>query len=388
MFKAEKSSLPSEIILRVTDLSRGGAGVARQSNGQVVFIPYSAPGDLVRVRLVQAEKRYIEGEILEILEPSPQRQSPRCPAFGKCGGCQWQHLPYSLQWETKTKGLIHALNRVEIPTPPHFDHLPANQIWEYRNRVQLRGVENLLGFFKPGSRELVPVDRCDIARPEINQAWKKVQAETQQFKKPYKVEIEVLSDGQVEWIWNARHSARGFRQVHDEQNEKMREWICQQLSEKAPALDLLLDLYGGSGNLSIPLTSKAKEIHCVDVTAPRVRPAHIPLHLQFHSTSVLKWLLKEAPHLSSRQKAHTLSAAILDPPREGLGHEHGEIASCLESMGIQHIIAIGCDPDSWARDLSKWRKRGWILEKIGAIDLFPQTFHVEALALLTAKDGF
>src|SRR4051812_46602980 len=101
--------MEKEEVLRITDLSRGGAGVSRDPSGRVVFVPYSAPGDLVRVRIVEAEKRYAQGEILEILEPSVERQVPPCPVFGKCGGCQWQHLPYSLQWSTKSKGLLHAL---------------------------------------------------------------------------------------------------------------------------------------------------------------------------------------------------------------------------------------------------------------------------------------
>src|SRR4051812_16815630 len=99
--------MENEVVVRITDLSRGGAGVSRDESGRVVFVPYSAPGDLVRVRIVETDKRYSQGEILEILEPSSDRQTPPCPAFGKCGGCQWQHLPYSLQWDTKANGILH-----------------------------------------------------------------------------------------------------------------------------------------------------------------------------------------------------------------------------------------------------------------------------------------
>ena len=90
------------IELEIQDLSRGGAGVARDASGRVIFVPFTAPGDRVRVRVAQAKKQnYANAELLEVVRPAELRQQPVCPVFGQCGGCQWQHLPYSLQWKTK-----------------------------------------------------------------------------------------------------------------------------------------------------------------------------------------------------------------------------------------------------------------------------------------------
>jgi tRNA/tmRNA/rRNA uracil-C5-methylase (TrmA/RlmC/RlmD family) len=377
----------SEKILRIADLSRGGAGVARDPEGRVIFVPFTAPGDLVRIRITEVDKRFAQAELLEILEPSPIRQRPRCPAFGQCGGCQWQHLSYEKQWETKTKGVFHALKRVQVNPPASCDLIPAEQIWEYRNRVQLRGNSTQLGFYKQGTHELVSVERCDIARPEINESWKETVSQGKRLSKPYKVEVEVLPGElrEVRRSWNKQHSASGFRQVHDSQNEMLRNWISKAIGKT----QVLYDLYGGSGNLSLPLVDQAGEIHCVDLGAPKTHPAGVPPHVHFYSTAVMPWLLRRTKNLQNRdfpQEADSASsfkgAAILDPPREGLGRDFSEIESALKLLNVKKIIAVGCDADAWAKDLSKWLKKGWNLERLMLIDLFPQTSHIESIALL------
>lgn len=383
-------STPEILIVEVTDLSRAGSGVAREPSGRVIFIPYTAPGDRVRIRVVDADRRYAQGELVEILRPSPERVKPPCPVFGRCGGCQWQHLPYERQWRTKVQGVVHALARVgvELPNAP-LDELSAERIWGYRNRIQLRGSGGALGFYASGTHELVPVDRCEIARPELNARWPELRAEAtglchadradrrglgdREYRKyrKYKVELEVLEDGRVVTSWNRRHAAMGFRQVHDEQNAKLQSWVREAITPGRP----VLDLFGGQGNLSRSLAGVAPEIHCVDLTAPSERPEDAPPELFFHRAPVLPWLARRSP--DSRE-----GAAILDPPRAGLAQDFIEIASRLEKLGVVELVAVGCDADAWARDLSRFARRGWRLERIGVLDLFPQTPHVEGLGLL------
>ena len=366
-------TLSAEITLKIQDLARGGAGVARDESGRVVFVPYTAPGDLVRIRIVETKKNYAQAELIEILEPSPQRQKPPCPVFGRCGGCQWQHLPYEIQWKTKVQGVLHALSRVQIAPPGPPEELPAERIWEYRNRVQLRGFKGELGFFAPGTNDRVPVDRCAIARPEINAVWEETRLEGARLERPYKVEVEVMPDGSVRKSWNSSHGAHGFRQVHDEQNEKLKAWVARGI---APG-GALLDLFGGAGNLSLGLMDRTATIDCVDTGAPRDREEPGRKY-RFHRESVARWVVKKA----SLNPRPVFDSAILDPPREGLGADFAAIAQSLESLGVRQIAAVGCDPDAWARDVSKFVKRGWQLTNVAILDLFPQTPHVESLALL------
>jgi 23S rRNA (uracil1939-C5)-methyltransferase len=400
-----------EVTVRISDLARGGSGVSRDESGRVIFVPYTAPGDLVRARIVKADKRFAHAEIIEILEPAAIREAPRCPIFGKCGGCEWQHLPYSLQWETKVKGLGQVLTRAHIKLLGEqnelldIEQIPAERIWEYRNRVQLRGLGNQLGFYKSGSNELIFADRCDIARSEINATWEETRAEGASavgVQRSYKVEVEVTPKGEIRKTWNAPHSASGFRQIHDEQNEKLKMWVRDQMQ---PA-EILYDLFGGSGNFSIPLAAKMSSVHCIDLTVPQMRPLDTPSHLEFHRSSVVPWLLKRSGQFAPAEKAELpgqlrkpsqskknkgsvvrppapVSAAIIDPPREGLGGSLPEIAAAIEALNVREIVAVGCDPDAWARDVSGWIKRGWHLRRVMAIDLFPQTSHIEAVAILT-----
>ncbi len=374
--------MEAEMMLRVTDLSRGGAGVARDPSGRVVFIPFSAPGDLLRVRIVDEDKRYSYAEILEVIEPSQFRQIPRCPAFGQCGGCQWQHISYELQWNTKSQGVAHTLKKTGILLPDHFDLIPATQIWEYRNRVQLRGAGDQLGFYQSKSRNIVSVNRCDIARPEINKNWEQTRAEGMRLESPFKVEVEVLATGKVKRTWNSPHSASGFRQVHDEQNERLKEWISHSLSN----VDVLFDLFGGSGNLSLPFVSRVAEIHCVDLSSPKVRPNGVSHHFHFHRAAVTPWLAKKVASVRASVREGKVSspknAAILDPPREGLGQSFSQIVSGLESLGVGDLVLVGCDVDAWVRDLLNFSKRGWVIKKVMLLDLFPHTTHVESVALL------
>jgi tRNA/tmRNA/rRNA uracil-C5-methylase (TrmA/RlmC/RlmD family) len=299
-----------------------------------------------------------------------------------------------LQWETKVKGVGHALRRAGIAEQQNWEEIPADQIWGYRNRVQLRGRAEQLGFFKRLSQELVAINHCAIARPEINEALEETHLEAKRLgmSRPgaagsahYKVELEVLANGQLRRTWNAKHSENGFRQVHDAQNLKLQEWIDQQ----APDSPVLYDLYGGSGNLSLRLAKKMQEIHCVDLAAPIDRPVGTPDHFHFHRKAVLPWLMKAA-HAQTlpgdfQSGGQPGGTAILDPSREGLGGDWQEIAQCLQRFKVSHLFQVGCDPDSWARDVSRWIKGGWIPRKWMVIDLFPQTAHVECVAFLTRQ---
>lgn len=370
--------------LLIHDLSRGGAGVAREADGRVVFVPFTAPGDRVRVRILESEKRYAQAELVEVLEPSPSRAIPPCPVFGRCGGCQWQHLPYDLQWKTKFGGVRHALDRVQIPWPTDSTQFPAVHPFGYRNRIQLRGIGEKIGFFAPRSHDIIAIDGCPVTRDEINVGWEETRSLRPFDDKMYKVEVEVLGGGELRRMWNAPHAAGGFRQIHDDQNRKLKDWIATSLT---PGRELL-DLYGGSGNLSLDLVPRMARVDCVDTSSPtEARPVGTPTHFTFHRSPVLSWIMKRAlqePKLPKGMKSEGKDgrSAIVDPPREGLGRDFPEIFSSFDRLNVTELVAVGCDPDSWARDVSRFVRRGWRLERAAVLDFFPQTPHVESVALL------
>ena len=360
--------------LTIHDLSRGGAGVGKDSNGRIVFVPYTAPGDLVRVEILSTKKNYAQAKLLEVLKPSSERIQPKCPVFTQCGGCDWQHLPYELQWSTKVKGALQALKRSGLDITKMEGLIPLEEFqaanpWNYRNRIQLRGEGDKVGFYKRGSKDtLVAFDRCEITRNEINDALPEIRKEGAQLGTPYKVEIDVTPQGKVRTAWNAKHAALGFRQINDEQNEVLKKWVISHLKKDR----VLLDLYGGNGNFSLGLVSQMKHIHCVDVGAHTSKPQP---GIEFHKSGVAKWLQT----YRSQQQA----SAILDPPREGLGDDFTSIEAALSKNGVDEILLIGCDEDAWAKDCIRLHNQGWKLVKLAFFDLFPQTKHVESVAKWT-----
>ena len=359
------------LILRISDLSRSGAGVGRDENGRAVFVPFTAPGDLAKVKLTKAKSKFAEAQLIELIEPSVERVEPKCPAFSRCGGCQWQHLPYDLQWQIKVKGVRDSLRLNNIEAPAVWENFPAEQVWFYRNRIQLRGNASAIGFYEAKSNKLVSIDKCYIADEKLNELMVETITEASQETKPFKVELSVATDGSAVKTWNAMHGAAGFRQVNDEQNANLQRWI------KASLMDdiAILDLFGGAGNLSIPLIEQTSEIHCVDLTVPE-SSENLPSYFHFHRSAVLPWL-KQCSVNECRERI-----ALIDPPRDGLGVELLEILSYLDKLNVDKIFLIGCKTDPWSRDIAQMIEKGWCLDKIAVFDFFPQTFHVESAALL------
>ena len=373
----------SLLTVKIHDLARGGAGVAKLESGEVVFVPFTSPGDEALIRITEKNKNYSKGELVELVRPSDFRVTPPCAVFGRCGGCSWQHLPYDLQFQTKKKGVFQALKRAGLPVAGDqiagvsCTDFPAAQHYGYRNRIQLKGdaAERILGFYFKGSKEIVDIARCEISDEAINGILPTLKETAfAQFEDEFKVEIDVSPEGEVRHAYNQPNAAFGFRQVNDAQNLVLQKWVSEQAGEG----ELLIDLFGGFGNLSVPIADRFQSVQCVDISVPAQKPTTLPNHFRFHRSDVLMWLKK--------QKANRLMKAtiILDPPREGLGGNFAPIEALLSDLyNIERLILVGCEADSFARDTAAFIKKGFTLKKLGVLDLFPQTPHVESLALFS-----
>ncbi len=354
----------------IYDVSRGGAGVARLESGQVVFVPWTDVGDEVEIEYKLSDERFLQGHPISWIKYGPGRIEPKCPYFGRCGGCDWQHLPYDRQWQIKLSGVAHALGRQGVIFQA-LKEFPAEIQWSYRNRAQLRGRGQQLGFFARGSNTFVGVDRCDVLDERINSLLPTIgQEAAAKFTGPYKAEVALREHGSVDWAFNQRHSALGFQQGHPAQNRHLKAWVARNIQGR----DVLIDLYGGNGNLSAEIAGRFQQSHCVDVSVPE----HIPGNpLVFHRSDVDRWLKRHAESFKGRT-----TSVILDPPRAGLGATIQLLAPWMERNGTTEVVHIGCDADAAARDISRLTKLGFALKDCGVVDLFPQTAHVEVLAYL------
>ena len=153
---------PATIDLQLEKLTYGGDAMGRLEDGRAVFVPFGLPGERVRVRLTEEKRNFARGEIVEILEASPQRILPRCKHFGVCGGCQYQNLPYEEQLKAKTEILRDQLRRIgKIENPPVQDMVPSPSPWNYRNHVQFHLTEEgKLGYVRAQTPAVFAIEEC------------------------------------------------------------------------------------------------------------------------------------------------------------------------------------------------------------------------------------
>jgi len=373
-----------EFELSINEVSRGGAGVGQDENGRAVFVPFTLIGDVVKVRLKNCKQRYAEAELIEIITSSEQRQAPKCPVFTQCGGCQWQHLSYTLQWDTKCAGVAESLRQAGVKYKAEWDQFPAEQVWEYRNRIQLRRKDTQIGFYSKQSHQLVPIQQCFIARAEINQRIADIHQEMSNSENNYtlngKFELALSEQNDVLDISSSQPSVAGFRQVNDEQNNNLQSWIKQQLIDA----EGIFDLYGGLGNLSLGLTEAVIQIHCVDTYIAKGSKIY-PDNIDFHEVAVSNWLesrYEQQKYARKNTAGPNTWMAILDPPRSGLDKNGDVIIKYLTMLNVSKVVLVGCKPDPWSRDVAKFLSKGWRLEKVAIFDFFPQTYHVESAAVL------
>lgn len=376
--------------LKIDRMSFGSAAVGRVSvagepRQMVIFVEGAVPGEKVTAKLRKNNKTYWEADLVEILEPSPDRATPPCPVFGRCGGCQWQHLSYQAQLRAKTEILIHQLNRAtrlseEMIRAQLTIHGAQNPLG-YRSRIQVHGNGQGIGFFAAHSHQVVPTERCVVAHPEIQQVWSKFLrtsplAELAKSTGQFKVEWTRTESGQVLEAINRKHGAYGFTQVNSEQNQV----LTRLVSELAGTGQTLFDLYGGDGNLSNSLVDKFQFIFSVDAfnhgADPTTLQAPLAAERVFLKEKTEEFLLNQRWR---DWKIGQIDCTIADPPRDGLRG----VASRIADLNAPRVILVSCDPSTLARDLTAFTAASYRVNEIHLIDMFPHTYHMETVVLLT-----
>ncbi|MGE0917207.1 23S rRNA (uracil(1939)-C(5))-methyltransferase RlmD [Trichlorobacter lovleyi] len=430
--------------LVIERLALGGNGVGR-IDGKVCFVPFSAPGDRLKVRVVREHRSYCEAELVELCEPSPQRVEPRCPAFGRCGGCDWQHISYQAQCDAKQQILIETLQRVAHLQAPAVASTAASGLdYGYRARAQFKlhatPAGLAVGFFRRGSRYVIDLPQgCPICTEPINTAMLKLRQVIQAVPDLHRIPQLSLEEGAsgvvavVHYIGSDQQRLKqlllqhrdqlgvsglflqigrkealqpvfgsghltypvprcdlsadamslgyeigGFSQVNRLQNQKMVKLVCGYAQPAAS--QRMLDLYCGNGNLSLPLSGAVQELLGIEGFAPSIASA-VDNARQLrvnNSTFRCNDASKELRHLIAQHAVFDL--VLLDPPRAGAA----DVARQLAQLGAQRIVYVSCDPATLARDLAVLcGAAGYRLIEATPLDMFPQTGHLETVALLT-----
>jgi len=357
------------IELTIDSLSyNGGRGVGR-FEGVVVFVPQTAPGDVVSVKITNKKARFWEGELVSVVKPSPHRRTPPCPVADRCGGCSWQHVSYEQQAVQKQKILNDSLRPLRKFAPwTELPFLAAPEEFYYRNRVQVQMRGGKKGFFAKRSHDLVEVEKCWIADEAINRQLRDLQAAPGETRRELRV-----SEG------------RDFAQVNDKQNAVLQKRVVE-LITCTP--DWLMDLYAGSGNLTEPLHRRFPNVPltAVELSASAVdRGRRLLPDVDWRGGDVAQVLKTvRAAEMKMEPFRSSDGVVVLDPPRTGC--EPAVIEELLKHKPKQ-IVYVSCNPTTFARDAVKLVESGaYRVENVQGLDMFPQTEHVELIARLTQRD--
>jgi 23S rRNA (uracil1939-C5)-methyltransferase len=346
-------------LLQVDDIAFGGKGVARQA-GKVIFIPFVAPGETVTARVIKEKKSFAEGRLLKVVNPSPDRITPPCPYFAACGGCVYQHLRYERQLAIKSSQVEQTLRRVgKISDPPMRPIIPSPNPFGYRNRIRVHRTEQATGFYGYESRELIDIEQCLLAKPEVNRAL-------------HKLRVSKVPEGSY-----ALRASGGagpfFEQVNEAVTLALTDLLDQTL-ERDQAL--LVDAYCGGGRFARALKTHAAEVVGIEASEAAVQYA------RSHAGSSEEYIHGDvSDHLGdvlSRRDASRTSV-ILDPPPDGLSPR---VIDFLLGASPREIAYVSCNPATLARDLALLAKT-YALRSVTPLDMFPQTAEIEAFAHLS-----
>jgi len=407
------------LILRPSSPAHGGAAVARDE-GKVWLVNYALPGEVV-----EAEPRGRQGGVAvaaatRVLEASPHRVAAPCPYFGACGGCQLQHAEYSHQLELKRQVVAEAWERAGLRLPPDVAVLGMDHPWRYRIRGEFEAVPEAsgwrFGFHRMRSHAVLPVDSCLIHDERIERALPAFARAADELRltglQNLLLTVEPTGPG---LLWRLRFHGRAPAWPRDEFAHRVAALLPEvTLLDEAMSLELwdmtfrvrsdtfvqtnyrqmlvlyraafnmlrpqpgerVLDLYAGIGTISVAV---ARE--CESVTAVEENPHAVQLgRLNARINSVrVEYMPGKVESALREIRLGRHQAVILDPPRAGC--EPAAIAELIR-LGVERLVYVSCEPSTHARDIVALVRGGYRVRRAAIVDMFPQTYHIESVALL------
>ncbi|GJH42152.1 23S rRNA (uracil(1939)-C(5))-methyltransferase RlmD [Pasteurella canis] len=415
-------------ITHILDLDYQGVGVAKVQ-GKTWFIENALPGEKVEVRIIEEKRQYGQGSASKILQTNPKRQQPKCPYYGKCGGCQSQHIPLELQRETKQKALFQRLTKLQ-PQAMLMPMLTGEQ-WHYRRRVKLSMKYNQsknqldIGFRQKNSQQIIHVQQCDVLENVLSQLIPKlhnlfamwstpnnlghielVKADNGiamllrhsgnlsktdrslllEFAEKQQLMLFLQDDHQLQHVYGQlpyyqldklqlHFDVRDFIQVNPLLNSKMVNMALDWLELKET--DHVLDLFCGMGNFTIPLSYRAQHVVGIEGVEEMVHKARKNAeqnqrkNVQFYQADLDKSFADQS------WATQQFNKILLDPPRSGAAFA----LKALCELNAEKILYVSCNPATLIRDTEILQQFGYRLKKVAMIDMFPNTGHLESVSL-------
>jgi 23S rRNA (uracil1939-C5)-methyltransferase len=381
--------------VQIEKLVYGGDGLARTDDG-VVFVPRTAPGDVVDVEIVERKKDYALARVLQILEASSDRQAPYCPNYESAGCCHWQHIQYPRQLEFKEAILRETLwraGRIEwadaigrVSGPDRGDRIRAT----FHTR------QNRLGFMRERSREVVPITECSALAPELNGFIPEANAllaTSPELAGTTEVRAIAGTDGAVAASFARGAFADGAVEgplpraeiqgltfeLHPDAFFQSNRFLAGPLidtllAEVAGSTGPACDLYCGAGFFSIPLARQGRRVIGVDSNRAAIRQAR--KNAQLNEAPDVEFVEQDLDRaIFDREWRPEL--VLVDPPRSGCGVRSAER---IATWKAPRLIYISCNPSTFAREAAVFIKAGYRFERLTLVDQFPNTYHIETVA--------
>jgi 23S rRNA (uracil1939-C5)-methyltransferase/tRNA (uracil-5-)-methyltransferase len=383
-----------ELEVRIENLTNEGSGVARVE-GWVVFVPFALPGERVRCRIYRNHKNYSNADLLEVIDPSPDRVTPVCELFGTCGGCQYQHLAYEKQLEWKRRQveeLLQHMARLQHPVQPVIS---SPQRYGYRSKITPHfhrpkgGEVGEIGFLRAGTRHaMVDVKACPIAMPVLNEALARAReaARAGSYKNGATLLLRAGANGvltrpdaiTVEQVGTMRFE---FLAGDFFQNNPfiLADFVAHAVDQAAASgARFLVDAYCGSGLFGICAAPRFEEVIGVEISETAVaRAAH---NAALNQLTNCRFLAADASAIFSQVPHPGADTVVLiDPPRAGCSEA---FLHQLFQFSPRRVVYVSCNPATQMRDLVLFTQAGYQLSTVQPFDLFPQTRHLECVMTL------
>jgi tRNA/tmRNA/rRNA uracil-C5-methylase (TrmA/RlmC/RlmD family) len=402
-----------EIELEIVTLTNLGSGLGRvqietgesktgNASGWVVMVPFTLPGERVIARVFRNQKNFSEADLIKVLTPSPHRVAPPCPVFGRCGGCQYQHLVYREQLAWKQRQVAELLQHMAgvefavapvISSPREFGY--RSKITPHFNPPRDVSVPPPIGFLRQGTRfDIVDVPRCPIATEAINARLIAVRADIHtraaagEFKRGSTVLLREAS-GEVTTDYDAivtetvgelklRFLARDFFQNNPFILPAFTSYVRAQAA--ASGARFLVDAYCGSGLFALSAASAFQRVAGIELSASSIAFArenaatNAITNAAFQAGDAATIFAGLDPEF---RPADTV--VVIDPPRKGCDES---FLAQLFAFGPKAVVYVSCDPATQMRDVKQFLAAGYRLTAVQPFDLFPQTRHLECVITL------
>jgi 23S rRNA (uracil1939-C5)-methyltransferase len=395
-----------ERIFLIESLAFGGEGIGRELDenqapiGKKTFIPFSIPGETLEAVITKEEKNLARASIASILTESTDRVDPPCPVFGECGGCQLQHVNLNKQRQLKLEMVKGFFDRQlgKPPTNGVFLLDTGAREYGYRNRLRMKIQRGKLGYFAAGSNDFIHIDQCLLGEDILNDALRLLMKTPKLLpSSATDVLVERNGSGAEVCLYEKRNlltrysynpqkgslapaaartqaysdeasTVEHFSQVNSEANEVLVDAVISRITEER-----LIDLYAGAGNFSIPAAQNGQQVDAVELdpalcSIGRTHAEELGISIRFHSLPCEKFTFPQG----------FTGSVILDPPRRGAA----DILPALLGSGVQQIIYVSCSLPELCRDLRPIIEKGFVFQEALVVDMFPQTGHVEVVAVL------